>query len=247
MEFQIFTLAQKPHLEDKLNVLRAKAWKKFMQPYATEFYNLSYRKFPDYQILLCDSNDRVAALGTTVLGVWDGTLEGLPSEFDRVLENAEKIYEDKQTANVLTALAVVVDEEYRGKGYSVRILRAMKELAAARSLDSLIVPVRPTLKSTYPITPATEYIQWNRSDGTPFDPWVRTHHKLGGRLLDVPPVIVNFEAKIADWEEWTDIKFPVSGQYVIPGALCPIDIDLEQNLGTYREPNFWMKHSIQTD
>lgn len=50
---------------------------------------------------------------------------------------------------------------------------------------------------------------------------------------------------IAEWEKWTGIKFAESGRYVIPGALVPIEIDLENNLGTYIEPNVWMVHELR--
>jgi hypothetical protein len=31
---------------------------------------------------------------------------------------------------------------------------------------------------------------------------------------------------------------------VVEGALVPVEIDRERNLGRYVEPNLWMKHSV---
>lgn len=47
---------------------------------------------------------------------------------------------------------------------------------------------------------------------------------------------------VAEWEMWTGRCFPDSGPYVIPGALVPITIDREANVGIYLEPNVWMVH-----
>jgi hypothetical protein len=38
------------------------------------------------------------------------------------------------------------------------------------------------------------------------------------------------------------MAFPETGRYVVPDALDPVDIDREQNRGTYEEANLWMQH-----
>ena len=50
---------------------------------------------------------------------------------------------------------------------------------------------------------------------------------------------------IEEWEDWTGMRFPESGPYVVPGALHPVEIDLEREIGTYEEPNVWMRHPIR--
>ncbi len=50
------------------------------------------------------------------------------------------------------------------------------------------------------------------------------------------------EGSVADWEAWTGMRFPESGQYVVPGALNPVTIDREADQGRYIEPNVWMLH-----
>jgi hypothetical protein len=47
---------------------------------------------------------------------------------------------------------------------------------------------------------------------------------------------------VTEWEEWTEMALPESGNYVVPGALVPITIDRERNEGAYVEPNVWMVH-----
>ena len=50
--------------------------------------------------------------------------------------------------------------------------------------------------------------------------------------------------KVSDWEGWTDMSFPCSGEYVVPGALQPVAIDLGKDLGVYEEPNVWMQPGV---
>ena len=47
---------------------------------------------------------------------------------------------------------------------------------------------------------------------------------------------------INQWEEWTDMKFPITDEYIIPGALNPVKMDIENNIGVYIEPNVWIVH-----
>jgi hypothetical protein len=104
------------------------------------------------------------------------------------------------------------------------------------------VPVRPTHKSRYPLTPMERYVQWTQADGWPFDPWLRVHRKLGGKVLCVAPQSLIVTGTVAEWEAWTEMRFPESGAYVVPGALVPVEIDCEQDRGRYIEPNVWMQH-----
>jgi hypothetical protein len=52
---------------------------------------------------------------------------------------------------------------------------------------------------------------------------------------------------ISEWEDWTDMHFPESGPYVVPGALRPVEMDLERDLGVYIEPNVWMRHPLGSE
>lgn len=55
------------------------------------------------------------------------------------------------------------------------------------------------------------------------------------------------EATVAEWEEWTGLQFPESGEYVIADALAPVQVDIEMGLGRYIEPNVWVHHPITTE
>lgn len=125
------------------------------------------------------------------------------------------------------------------------VLRAMKDVAAGWGLSALIAPVRPTLKDRYPLTPMERYILWERDDGLPLDPWLRVHRRLGAEFLRVAPRSMEITGTVSEWEGWTGMRFPETGPYVVPGALCPVRMDLERDVGVYDEPNVWMRHQIE--
>jgi len=50
---------------------------------------------------------------------------------------------------------------------------------------------------------------------------------------------------VADWEGWTGTRFADSGSYVVPDGLVPVDIDVGRDLGTYVEPNVWVRRQPQ--
>src|SRR5262249_27874017 len=103
--------------------------------------------------------------------------------------------------------------------------------------------VRPSLKSHHPLVPMDEYIHWQRPDGLPFDSWLRIHQRLGAETLAIALHSMVITGTIAQWEEWTGMQFPESGAYPVEGALVPIIIDCQQNMGLYEEPNVWVRYS----
>jgi hypothetical protein len=58
-----------------------------------------------------------------------------------------------------------------------------------------------------------------------FDPWIRVHTSLGGRPGPVLPRSLRLTGRVADWESWTRMRFPESGDYVFPAGLAPVHID----------------------
>jgi hypothetical protein len=50
---------------------------------------------------------------------------------------------------------------------------------------------------------------------------------------------------LSEWEAWIGMAFPETGEYVVPGALVPVQIDLEADCGLYVEPNVWMLHHLK--
>jgi GNAT superfamily N-acetyltransferase len=246
--FEVHTVEQRPDLEEPSHRLGASVWPEVMlhDEVVNRFWGRLYDDFAGFQVVISDEKDRVLAFGNTVPVFWDGTVEGLPEGLDAVLEEGVRGREEGRVTNTLSALAAVVSRDHQGRGLSVAVLEAMKTVAAERGLGALIAPVRPTFKERYPLTPFARYVEWEREDGLPFDPWLRVHRRLGARPLRVAPRSMTVRGTVADWEVWTGMRFPESGPYVVPGALQAVAMDLEKDLGLYEEPNLWMRHPIPT-
>ncbi len=87
-------------------------------------------------------------------------------------------------------------------------------------------------------------MRWVRDDGLPLDPWLRVHRRLAAEMLAVAEESLVVTGTVAEWERWTDLAFPESGTYVVPGALAPVTIDRERDRGRHAEPNVWMRHPV---
>jgi GNAT superfamily N-acetyltransferase len=140
----------------------------------------------------------------------------------------------------LCAAVAVLLPSRRGTGVASEVLRRMVGLATAHGLDGLIAPVRPTWKERYPLTSMESYVLWRREDGFHYDPWIRTHERLGAEILSPAPRSITVTASRQEWEDWTGLQFPEDGDYIIPGALVPVHF--EGGRGMYVEPNVWMRH-----
>lgn len=236
---RIFTVADRPELEERLGEV-GDPWPEFIHhdEVVNRHWPRLYDEFRDFQLVLYEEDgDTLLGKGCTIPVKWDGRPETLS---DGVL-NALEAGGD---GNVLCALVAVVDPAYQGHGLSGTIIQGMGQIATAHGLDCLIAPVRPTWKERYPLAPIERYMRWTRADGLPFDPWIRVHHRLGAELLGVARRALDIRGSVAEWEEWTGMAFPESGDYVVPGALVPVQIDRERDEGRYVEPNVWMRHAV---
>ena len=195
--------------------------------------------FPDFQFELEESGELLAH-GRSLPVRWDGTLEDLPRGIDGAFARAF----EERGANVLCAVGIGVPAALRGRQYSGRALERMLQVAREHEFPKVIAPVKPTLKYRYPITPIERYAFWRREDGLPFDPWLRTQVRFGAEFLKPEPRSVGVNGTVAEWEEWTEMPFPESGEYVFPGGLATLEIDRDQDAGRYWEPNVWMAHDV---
>jgi hypothetical protein len=193
---------------------------------------------PEFQFHLVGEDDAILARARSVPLRWDGTLDDLPAGIDGAIKRGF----DEGGANVLCALVIMIPRTVRGGGVSAEALRAMVAIARSHGLRSLIAPVRPTWKERYPLTPIERYAAWRRADGLLFDPWLRTHERLGARVLRAEPESLRITGSVAEWEEWTGISFPEDGEYVFPGGLATLRV--VDGVGSYWEPNIWMEHAV---
>jgi hypothetical protein len=197
--------------------------------------------FPQFQIVLTDNDTTVASAWAIPLQ-WSGEVADLPTGYTDSLRRAVQDHEAANPVNTLVVCAAVVLPGRTRSGRAGELLIAMRDLPAAAELDHVLVPVRPTFKPSYPLTDIDTYTSWTRADGQPLDPWLRTHLRIGGRVLATAPASQTLRAPVASWEDWTGLALPTTGQYVIPGGPSPLHLDCENDLGTLVEANIWIEH-----
>jgi hypothetical protein len=88
----------------------------------------------------------------------------------------------------------------------------------------------------------SEYATWTGDDGLSIDPWIRTHQRMGATIIRPAPNSLVIPGTVAQWEVWAHMPFPISGAYVVPGALNLVEVDREADRVVYREENLWMRH-----
>jgi hypothetical protein len=242
--FEVVTLEERPDLEDQVERLHEETWDRFLSGAPWNYWETLFDTFAKFQVLLCEGGDEVIGVGHTVPFDWKGTNEDLPRLLDDVIRRGLTAQEEGRPWTALSALAAMVPDKQQKRGLSTEIIKAMHSLAAQHGFQSVVVPTGPTLKHLYPLTPMDRYAQWKRDDGSPFDPWIRVHWKLGAEQLCVNPQTAIVSGTIAQWEEWTEMKFPESGLYIVPGALSPVEMDCERDMGRYDDPGLWMLHRV---
>jgi hypothetical protein len=203
-----------------------------------------YDHLPDYQFVLLDRQEKtLVAIGNSIPLVWNDALDNLPDDgWDWAILNGVETHRKGRRPNLLCALQIVVFGEFRGRGISRPAVEAMRAIGRSQGLAEMIAPVRPSRKHEFPRIPVTEYITWTTEDGRPFDPWLRVHYDLGAKIIKPCPAAMRITGTVAEWQAWTGVSFPRSGEYLIPGALVPVIIDREADRGEYIEPNVWMHH-----
>jgi len=224
--------------------LREGVWPEFMyhDPILERLFDRVIGEDAEFHFYVWDDErEEVVGAGNAVPASWDGDAASLPDGgVDAVVE--ARFAEEAPTATVLCALQIVIARECRAKGLSGRMIQRMAEIGRDHGLETLIAPVRPNLKHRYPLAPMERYISWRRPDGTHLDPWLRTHERLGAKIVKVAPKSIRVPGSVGAWEEWAEMTFPETGEYVVPGALVPVEIDRERDEGLYEEPNVWMVH-----
>ncbi len=248
-EFTLKSLREKPGLEEQFWSQKQRIWPGFMfeDLVSNKIWHHLGEDFDSYQLYLCDKDDKPVAVCHSIPVEWDGTLEDLPIGWATGFQRGVDGHRLGIVPNTLMALEVAIQPEYQGQGISYRMVKGIRQVAEAHGHQAVIVAVRPSLKSRYPLTPMTRYVRWLRSDGAPFDPWLRVHWRCGGEILKVANPSMVIEAPIADWERWAGLALPENGEYVIDGALAPVEIDRTMDVGRYVEPNVWVHHPLKTE
>jgi GNAT superfamily N-acetyltransferase len=247
---QVVRYGERPELWDALTGLSDEVWPEYNQHGATlnHYWDQLYEIFPDWQFVLYDPGDEtVLAEGHTIPVAWDGTDAGLGPGIDATVTAAFELQAASGRPTAVSALAAEIPPRHQRRGLAKVMLQAMAGLARDAGLAHLIAPVRPTLKDRYPTIPIERYARWMRPDGTPFDPWMRVHTQLGARIGPAIPRSLHITGTVGDWESWTGMRFPETGDYVFPAGLATVHIDRDNDTGEYWEPNIWIIHHVSSE
>ena len=221
-------------------------WPTFMQQdvIADFCYDLMPVRYPEYQVLAVDG-DSVRARVNAVPYAWSGVDEDLPENgWDYALGMAFRP-EMPAAATAVCLIEARIHPDIAGAGLGSDLVRAARDNAAALGYAHLLAPIRPTRKHLEPDTPIEEYVRRNRPDGTPFDPWLRSHLRLGGRLARICHSAMTIAGSLAEWRTWTGLALDTSGTVHVAGALNPVHVSVENDYAVYVEPNIWIVHRTE--
>ena len=242
MSLVFWSYDERPELERRKAHL-SEAWPEFMLhgEVSQQHWRLLYERFGSFQFFLLDedADEVVAEVNSLPVRV---DLDALPDRgWDEVLEHGTT---STAEPNAVSAIQVLLARGRQGGGLSRLCLERMRANTAEHSFVDLIAPVRPSLKTLYPLVPMERFVTWTVDDGLPFDPWLRVHATLGAEIVRVCPESMTIAGTIAEWEKWAGMAFPETGSYVVPGALELVAVDREHDVGRYVEPNVWMRHRL---
>ena len=244
MNYKVANFKERPDLYDLQEDICGKAFPVFLyySDIAAKYWEKMIAYYKEYQLLLLEEDQIMAVINCMPMNL-DIADEALPHEaFNWGIEKGIKDIEAGKEINAAMGVQIVIPEEYQGKGISSIAAEELKNMCLKMGIKRLIIPIRPTLKSKYPLNDIDNYIKWKTKDGLPFDPWLRVHVRKDAKIIKACKKAVEIRGTVKEWETWTNMKFPESGEYVVDGALCPVIIDRENNLGTYIEPNVWISY-----
>jgi hypothetical protein len=245
--YTIVSVDERPDLDPAIDELIAATWPAFMNEdeVANAHFGRAYADWPQFQALLLNDAGTLVALGNAMPLDWDGTDDDLPDGWREQVLRSVAALEEGRPVDTLGAMQIAMRGDARGTGLSGTMVGAMRAASRAAGYRAVIACVRPTEKDRYPLMPIEDYARWTREDGLPFDSWMRLHARLGARIVRAAPRSMMVRGTVADWESWTGMAFPQSGQYVVPRATQPVTIDVERDEGLYYDQNVWMVHAIE--
>ena len=250
----VATFAQRPDLLDKVFGPEIQsAVPEFMRhdPAGALYYGKGqldrYREFGLVAVDSAEPDRPVARAFSVPFAFRDGTSgrEELPDGgWDAVIRWAAEDRLSGRPATAVSALEIMVAPRLQRRGVSWLMLAALRDNARRLGFADLYAPLRPTDKYSEPVTPFADYVARRREDGLLYDSWVRTHARAGARIVKIAPCSMVIAGTIAEWRRWTGVWFTTNGPAIVPGALSPIHVSLEQDHAVYVEPNLWVHHRL---
>ncbi|TWE10287.1 N-acetyltransferase [Rudaeicoccus suwonensis] len=240
------TLAERPDLVPAMWQM-GNNWPTFMQQdrVGRDAFGQLPAVFPEWQQLLLD-DDRIVGRVNAIPFSWVGTDDDLPDDgWAGVIQRGFAARREGVPPTAISLLEARLVPALLGAGHARTMLEEMGSRVIAAGMRDLFGPVRPTGKHREPHRAMDDYARATRADGLPVDPWLRSHVRMGGRIVKVAPTSMAIAGSLSEWRDWTGLAFDASGPTVVPFACNPIHVDLEQDHAVYVEPNVWVHHDLR--
>ena len=195
---------------------------------------------PEFQFVLLDEGEEILARGHSLPVRWDGSIEDLPAGIDGAIARGfdegggERSLRDADRG---PAEPPGSWPERGGRLRAARARRAPRPLGADRSG----APELEGALSARADRAVCDVEASRRLALRPLDEGPRTR---GATILKPEPHSLRITGTVGEWEGWTQMAFPESGNYWFPGGLTTVEIDHEADVGSYWEPNVWMHHAV---
>lgn len=216
-------------------------WPRFFElsRHSDRYSELMDERYPQFQFVAVDDADRVIGVAHSVPVSAPIAMESLPmAGWDWAVQNSLT----NSNHNMLCGLSVTVRAAYQGRGLGSLFVRQLISASASQGFTRLIVPARPVLKQNRPLCPMHLYLSWKRSDGLHHDPWIRTHQRLGGKIVGVCDCSMTMTGRLEEWRKVTGEALDTTGKHIVAGCLVPIEVDVEVDFARYIEPNVWIAY-----
>jgi hypothetical protein len=247
-QFTLATCAERPDLFNQSVALENATWDRLSFLDYTAAHHTHYEdlleRFPECRLCMVEvETGEMVATGMCVpLSVNDGS--ALPDEgWDWIVDTA--MSQKNMRANTIGALSISVPEQHRHRGFARDMINMMRAVAGTKKCWGVIAPVRPSVKSEYPLVSMDEYVSWTDSRGRIFDPWLRSHVAAGGKINGVCARSMVVDQPIEFWRDWAEpTSLESDGTVPFAGALAPLHVNTRTGMARYVEANVWVTHRL---
>ena len=242
-------VSDRPRSQAQWEALFAGSWPPYVDADRTAAAALPavFEAFAHLQVALTrpgdeDREDQLVGAAWGVPVAWDGDPTTLPRGYSDALVRSLADREAGSSCDALVVCAAQVHPGHARSGVASQLLSHLIAVALDAGLHRVVAPLRLTAKHLHPRVPVEEYVRWRRPDGEAHDPWLRTHERMGARVVATTPASQHFEGTVEQWRAWTGLALETSGEHVVPGALAPLRVDLDSGTAELLEPGAWVRH-----
>jgi GNAT superfamily N-acetyltransferase len=195
---------------------------------------------PELHVVATDEDGRLVATIDACGIEWDGEVASLPAGgwHDVNVRAAEGFASRPPYA---CALGASVLPEAQGASLSSDLLTMLRDQALSLGYLGMLAPVRPSARARMPHLGIDDYALVRLADGRHFDPWVRTHEGVGGRIIATTKRSMSWRGPREEWEGWLEMRLPQDGRLLVPGSTGWLT--MEGGQGELVEDSIWVLHS----